>query len=139
METNSSRLEVCPADEIDQNYYYLVWSSIEPCIGCVGCCLPTLRPLFTAQRDVGIFSYVRSLFGTRSTLRVESREDITFSRPSGQQTLRPSQSKSTLAKVSSDEAFEFANLPVRPVNGQWPKHQDEPSEEKNEQSIHSVV
>lgn len=30
---------------LDVFYDFLIWTSIEPCLGVVGCCLPTLGPL----------------------------------------------------------------------------------------------
>ena len=58
-----------------QNYYYLIWSSIEPCVGCIGCSLISLRPLFTEARDGTLLGYMRSLFATRTTIEHVGSED----------------------------------------------------------------
>ena len=40
-----------------ENYDYIVWTSVEPCVGVIGCCLPTLRPLFTKNGDATCTRY----------------------------------------------------------------------------------
>ena len=56
-----------------ENYHYLIWSSVEPCVGVIGCCLPTLRPLFI-NNDRSAHSryytkYGRNTAGSRHTPR----------------------------------------------------------------------
>jgi len=52
-------------------YNFLIWTSIEPCLSVVGCCLPTLGPLFDGQLSA-IYTRVRSRFTTRSTTKNET-------------------------------------------------------------------
>jgi hypothetical protein len=54
----------------DVFYNFLIWTSIEPCLGVVGCCLPTLGPL-TCAIDIKyseIYSKIKSTFSKQSLI-----------------------------------------------------------------------
>lgn len=46
--TITSKVQVIPANiqkSLDVFYDFLIWTSIEPCLGVIGCCLPTMGHL----------------------------------------------------------------------------------------------
>lgn len=63
-----------------ENYDYLIWSSVEPCVGVIGCCLPTLRPLFS-DNDSMVSRYYTGYAGNNARnrsppMRTNSGTDI---------------------------------------------------------------
>ena len=52
---------------LDVHYDFLIWTSVEPCLGVVGCCLPTLGPLVDLKHSA-IYSKIKSTFSRRSLL-----------------------------------------------------------------------
>lgn len=53
---------------LDVFYDFLIWTSIEPCLGVVGCCLPTLRPLIDSTYST-IYSKIKSTLSRQSLLQ----------------------------------------------------------------------
>jgi hypothetical protein len=53
---------------LDVFYDFLVWTSIEPCLGVLGCCLPTMGPLLPLidLRYTKIYSKIKSTFSRQS-------------------------------------------------------------------------
>ncbi|KAK4692427.1 hypothetical protein P7C71_g4771, partial [Lecanoromycetidae sp. Uapishka_2] len=48
-------------------YYPLViWTSVEPCLGVISACLPTLRPLFSGLSPESILGSIKSTLSLRS-------------------------------------------------------------------------
>lgn len=52
-------------------YSFLIWTSIEPCLGVVGCCLPTLGPLIGVidLKPSAIYSKIKSTFSRQSLVQ----------------------------------------------------------------------
>ena len=70
-------------------YYYklnnvLIWTSIEPCLGVVGCCIPTLGPLVDLKHSA-VCSRIKSIFSWHPLLGKPACE--TSSNRSGQRTV----------------------------------------------------
>ena len=64
-------------------YYIFVWTSVEPCLGVVGCCLPTLGPLVDLKYNA-IYSEIKCIF-SRQALLAKSASEASGNRP-GQRT-----------------------------------------------------
>jgi len=63
-------------DDVDfsyHDYYLLIWTSIEPCMGVIGACLPSCRPLFQGFSPESLFGSIRSKFSSRPS---SSRQNI---------------------------------------------------------------
>ena len=69
---------------LDEFYHVLIWTSIEPCLGVVGCCIPTLRPLADLKHSA-IYSKIKNIFSWRPLLGKSGAE--TSSSLSGQRTV----------------------------------------------------
>ena len=53
---------------LDVFYDFLIWTSIEPCLGVVGCCLPTLGPLVDLKNSA-VYIRLKSTFSRPSLLQ----------------------------------------------------------------------
>jgi len=51
---------------LDHDYYLLIWTSIEPCMGVIGACLPSCRPLFQGFSPESLVGSIRSALSLRS-------------------------------------------------------------------------
>ena len=69
---------------LDVFYDFLIWTSIEPCLGVVGCCLPTLGPLVDVKYSA-IYSKIKNTFSRQSLLDKKSPSEASRNR-SGQRT-----------------------------------------------------
>ena len=58
---------------LDVFYDFLVWTSIEPCLGVVGCCLPTLGPLVDVKYSA-IYFKIKDTFSRQSLLQKSASE-----------------------------------------------------------------
>jgi len=54
------------------DYYFLIWTSIEPCMALIGASLPACRPAFHHFSPESLFGSIRSAFSLRS---MRSRND----------------------------------------------------------------
>ena len=52
---------------LDVFYDIFIWTTIEPCLGVVGCCLPTLGPLVDLMYSA-VYSKIKSIFSWQSHL-----------------------------------------------------------------------
>ncbi|KAI9711180.1 MAG: hypothetical protein M1820_002167 [Bogoriella megaspora] len=48
------------------DYYLIIWTSVEPCMGVIGACLPCLRPIFHEYSGKPRVGSIRSIFSLRS-------------------------------------------------------------------------
>ncbi|CAG8957345.1 hypothetical protein HYFRA_00010771 [Hymenoscyphus fraxineus] len=55
------------------DYYFLIWTSIEPCMAIIGACLPSCRPIFKHYSPESIVRSIRTAFSLRST---SSRNEV---------------------------------------------------------------
>lgn len=69
---------------LDKFYDVLIWTSIEPCLGVVGCCIPTLGPLADLKQSAFYFK-IKSIFSWQPLLGKSASE--TNSNRSGQRTV----------------------------------------------------
>ena len=52
---------------LDLSYDVFIWTTIEPCLGIVGCCLPTLGPLVDLRYSA-VYSKIKNIFSWQSLL-----------------------------------------------------------------------
>lgn len=58
----------------DHDYLVFVWTSVEPCMGIIGACLPSIRPIFRGFSPESLVGSIRSAFslhsiGSRNNMR----------------------------------------------------------------------
>ena len=89
----------------------VIWSAVEPCVGIVSACLPTLRPLF---RTIG--ERVSSRYASRNQSKgyskgPESTHGVVYTNKPANGTVTINESQRRIARRSSDE-------PPPPTDGQ---------------------
>ncbi|KUJ17954.1 uncharacterized protein LY89DRAFT_683928 [Mollisia scopiformis] len=71
------------------DYYTIIWTSIEPCMGVIGACLPSLRPIFLGFSPESLVGSIRSVLSLRS---MGSRDSRGRSKKDSQRLREPSES-----------------------------------------------
>lgn len=56
----------CFSPNTDHYYSLVIWTSVEPTLGVIGACLPTLRPVFKGMSPESVIGSIRSALSLRS-------------------------------------------------------------------------
>lgn len=61
-----TRVQLTSFCSVDHDYYLVIWTSVEPCLGVIGACMPAMRPLFAGFSPQSIINSIRSVISLHS-------------------------------------------------------------------------